>query len=269
MQLVTFCFFRWGFVTHGGVDGFSRMIVYLKCTTKNSAEEVLNSFTSACVEYSMPSRVRSDHGSENLLVGLFMNIMRGNSRGSFITGRSVHNQRIERLWRDVHKEVTHKFYTLFYDMEDSGRLEPTNDIHRFALHKVFLPVINDQLRLFRSAWNRHRIRTANNKTPRQLWIEGTSSSTLLDDGLTQQAMGPLNLHELMLQRLATLGAPNVTTANYQQPSNTYSSVTLTEDQERELDAELRLLTDLALQYDLCVVKLHSFIPRAYIGQAYQ
>ena len=31
---------RWGFVIHGGVDGYSRLVVYLQCSTNNRAEAV-------------------------------------------------------------------------------------------------------------------------------------------------------------------------------------------------------------------------------------
>ena len=59
-----------------------------------------------------------------------------------ITGSSVHNQRVERLWRDMHKSVTILYYRLFYFMEHNLLLNPLNELHLWALHYVFLPRIN-------------------------------------------------------------------------------------------------------------------------------
>lgn len=91
-----------------------------------------------------------------------------------ITGRSVHNQRIERLWRDLFTECTYFFYSIFYTFEEHGVLDPNNekDLHVFALHFVFLPEIKRQLANFKNSWNNHKMRTCHNRTPLQLWMLG-------------------------------------------------------------------------------------------------
>jgi hypothetical protein len=149
---------RWGFVTHGCIDGYSRLITVLETTTNNTANSVLRMFTQACVKLGVPSRVRCDRGTENIDVALFMNVMRGADRASCIAGKSVHNQRIERLWRDVASNVTAFFYALFYELEDEGVLDINNEMHISALYVVFLPEINTRMDEFRQSWNRHRIR---------------------------------------------------------------------------------------------------------------
>ena len=46
------------------------------------------------------------------------------------------------------------FYHLFYHMESSCVLDPTNELHLFALHFVFVPRINENLKLFWEGHNR-------------------------------------------------------------------------------------------------------------------
>ena len=163
---------RWRFVIHGGIDGFSRMIVYLQCTTNNKAESVFAYFWRATREYGVPSRVRSDKGGENVMVCHFMVSQRGVGRGSHIAGPSTHNQRIERLWRDVYRCVASTFHALFYYMEEEQLLDPESDVDLFVLHCVFLPQINHALECFSGAWNQHSLRTEQMWSPKKIWING-------------------------------------------------------------------------------------------------
>lgn len=92
---------------------------------------------------------------------------RGTGRGSHLSGSSVHNQRIERLWRDVYRCVCSTYHELFYAMEATGDLDANDEIDIFVLHSVFLPRIRKSLEQFSRAWN---LRTERNWSPRQIML---------------------------------------------------------------------------------------------------
>ena len=98
---------NWGFVVHGAIDGFPRCIVFLQCSTNNKSNTVRQLFLSATNNFGWPSKVRTDRGGENVRVWELMEEYSGPNRGSYLAGSSVHNQRIERLWRDVFCMVCH------------------------------------------------------------------------------------------------------------------------------------------------------------------
>lgn len=148
------------------------MVVYLQCADNNRSLTVYNAFLKAAELYGLPSRVRCDQGGENILVSQHMLQHRGIDRGSVIVGSSVHNQRVERFWRDMHRCVTVIYYRLFYFMESQGYLDPISEKDLFALHYVFLPRIQRSLATFQEGWNNHGIRTEHNRTPNQLFTAG-------------------------------------------------------------------------------------------------
>ena len=61
---------RWRLVIHGCIDGFSRRIIFLKCSSNNKSETVLSYFLEAIDRDGRlwPSRIRVDRGVENVLV---------------------------------------------------------------------------------------------------------------------------------------------------------------------------------------------------------
>lgn len=157
----------YGLVTHGCIDGFSRMVLYLECTDNNRSTTTLKLFKQAVREHMVPARVRGDRGGENVLIADYMITARGLGRRSFIGGTSKYNTRIERLWRDVRDKAIEFYQSLFATMKLDG-LDVDNQLHLFILQFMFKGRINEELSQFKDAWNNHTLSTEKNQTPLQM-----------------------------------------------------------------------------------------------------
>ncbi|KAL1276393.1 hypothetical protein QQF64_036016 [Cirrhinus molitorella] len=75
---------RYNIVIFGGIDGFSRKIMYLDVATNNLTSTTLYFFKCSVQRFGLPLRVRGDQGVENVQVARMMFSVRGTGRSSFI-----------------------------------------------------------------------------------------------------------------------------------------------------------------------------------------
>ena len=121
---------RWRFVVHGGIDGYSHVIV---CVDNNRAASVLDVFTTAVDAQGLPSCIRSDLGGDNVEVWRYM-VEQYRNNSAFITGSSTHNERIERLWQDYFRSVGVHIYDTLNMLESQEKLDPLNAVDLYCLH---------------------------------------------------------------------------------------------------------------------------------------
>ena len=127
-------------------------------------------FQEAVLRFCCSLRIRSDYGTENIDITRWILNHHGVCTRPFLTGLSLHNQRIKRL--DIRVYFLQQFTNLYRFYENIGVLDPVNEKHLFALYYVYLPLINRALEQFMETWNSHPMRTFRNMSPLQIWRKG-------------------------------------------------------------------------------------------------
>ena len=137
------------FTIHGGVDGFSRKILWLVvATTNNDPLAAGNLFLKI---------LRMDNGTENTYCK-HLQYFFTNDEDSYLNSVSIRNQRIKGLWSRIKNSRTTWWIDFFMNMEKEGLYNGNLEIHREVLLFCFLPVIQYELNGLIIMWNRRHVR---------------------------------------------------------------------------------------------------------------
>ena len=162
---------------------------------------VRNLFQEKVDSFYWPRRVQSEQGMENIGVARLMIDKFSPENVPHLTSLLVHNQRIERLWRDVATYIVQHYRDLFKFMESISILDPLNECELFALHLVYQPRLDKPLKDFISFWNNHKLRTERALTPVQIWMQGVYCSLVNNTVRDTVDLSDLPVMEFMKRKL--------------------------------------------------------------------
>lgn len=160
----------YGFCIHGGIDGYSRRILWLEVGVSNNDPAFIAKYFVDCVmEVGGTARiVRADNGTENTYVASIQRFLRNNSNDSFacdksfMYGRSVSNQRIEAWWSQLRRGCTDWWMQHFKELRENGLYCDSNPVQVDCLRFSYMDLIRDDLHRFANLWNNHLIRPSSN-----------------------------------------------------------------------------------------------------------
>lgn len=154
-----------GLYVHGAIDGYSRRILWLEVNSTNKNAKVVASHYLNTVEQlgGVPTRLRSDKGTENSGIGILQQFFRWHNedefsaRKSFHQGKSSANQRIEAWWSKLRDGGGGWWINMFKDLRDSGIYEDGDNLLDECVKFCFLPILRKELQLVAELWNTHKI----------------------------------------------------------------------------------------------------------------
>ena len=160
----------YGFCIQGGIDGYSRRILWLEVGISNNKPAFIAKYFVGCVKVAGGTAciVRANLGTENTYVAGIQRFLRNDSCDSFFKdksfmyGRSISNQQIEALWSQLRRRCASWWMEHFKELRGSGLYCDSNPVHVDCLRFCYMGLIRDELHRFARLWNNHRIRPAIN-----------------------------------------------------------------------------------------------------------
>ena len=152
-----------GFSIHGCVDGYSRRIMWLEVGTTNKCPEVIayNFIQTVKQINGLPTRIRSDDGTENSMIEAMQICLRSDHHdefkgcGSFCIGTSPANQKIECFWSQLTKDRPMWWRGFFIEMSNLGFIDKNSIIIIECLRYCFMDIIRKEITEMALRWNRH------------------------------------------------------------------------------------------------------------------
>jgi len=150
---------KFGIAINGCIDGFSRRVIWLRCSSTNNDPAVIGCYYLDAVQQLMmcPRRLRSDRGSENITVATIQCCITGDSDAHRF-GSSCTNQRIESFWSVLRQLRMQWWIDLFEDLVACDLLDISNESHLEIVRFCFMNIIQSDIQVFANNWNTHRIR---------------------------------------------------------------------------------------------------------------
>jgi hypothetical protein len=215
---------RFGFAIHGGIDVFSRCILWLRVGISNKdPETILAYYLDALKEHansghgmyyicyllmvvSVPAKIRTDFGSETYDLYAAQTALHqfGNSdpNASFSFGKSTHNQRIESLWSQFIRQYEQRWRDYFHTLEHNQDWRKGDQNDEAALLYVYMPILREEISRYRTQYNSHYIRKNNRSRlpygpPEDNYF---LVSQEMDHSLQISSLAPLSLRDMHLSQ---------------------------------------------------------------------
>ena len=161
-----------GFPIHGGIDGFSRKVLWVEVTKSNTSPETVAQLYLDCVRQNKgcPLQTRSDCGTENGVVAAAQCYFRSNDDYPFqgeqahCFGTSHHNQQIENWWSHFKKTCSSWWISFFKDLIEEKQLNLNDEFTKECLWFSFNGVLQASLDEVQFYWNTHYIRSSRHET---------------------------------------------------------------------------------------------------------
>ena len=160
-----------GFSIHGGIDGFSRKLIWLTVSTTNKMPEVIaKNYLDAVIEHGgIPTKVKADNGTEHSIIEpihLYFRSLDGTDEDDdFSIISSPQNQRIESYWSILGRDRIGWWRRFFQDLVDTDLLITSDPVVLDCIRFCFMSLIRQDLNSIASEWNTHLISRSKNGGP--------------------------------------------------------------------------------------------------------